>query len=91
LAASYDRIGRFDLADRAYAAAIRLTGETTDLLNNLGNLGYSYMLRGNYVLARKKFVQALKREPHNPTILNNLWLLDSSHQAVGRSPDVEKY
>ena len=88
LAASYDRIGRFDLADRAYAAAIRLTGETTDLLNNLG---YSYMLRGNYVLARKKFVQALKREPHNPTILNNLWLLDSSHQAVGRSSDVEKY
>jgi Flp pilus assembly protein TadD len=86
LAASYDRIGRFDLADRAYAAAIRLTGETTDLLNNLG---YSYMLRGNYVLARKKFVQALKREPRNPTILNNLWLLDSSHHALGRSPDVE--
>ena len=88
LAASYDRIGRFDLADRAYGAAIRLVGETTDLLNNLG---YSYMLRGNYVVARKKFVQALKREPHNPTILNNLWLLDSSHHALGRSLDVEKY
>jgi Flp pilus assembly protein TadD len=88
LAASYDRIGRFDLADRAYAAAIRLVGETTDLLNNLG---YSYMLRGNYMAARKKFVQALKREPRNPTILNNLWLLDASHHAVGRSPDVEKY
>jgi len=87
LAATYDRIGRFDLADRAYAAAIRLVGETTDLLNNLG---YSYMLRGNYAAARKKFVQALKREPHNPTILNNLWLLDSSHHALGRSPDVEK-
>ena len=88
LAASYDRIGRFDLADRAYAAAIRLVGETTDLLNNLG---YSYMLRGNYVAARKKFMQALRREPHNPTILNNLWLLDSSQHALGRSPDVEKY
>jgi Flp pilus assembly protein TadD len=88
LAATYDRLGRFDLADRAYAAAVRLVGETTDLLNNLG---YSYMLRGNYVAARKKFVQALKREPRNPTILNNLWLLDSSHHAVGRSPDVEKY
>jgi Flp pilus assembly protein TadD len=88
LAATYDRIGRFDLADRAYGAAIRLVGETTDVLNNLG---YSYMLRGNYAAARKKFVLALKREPHNPTILNNLWLLDSSHHAVGRSPDVEKY
>jgi Flp pilus assembly protein TadD len=88
LAASYDRIGRFDLADRAYAAAVRLVGETTDVLNNLG---YSYMLRGNYAAARKKFVLALKREPHNPTILNNLWLLDSSYHALGRSPDVEKY
>jgi Flp pilus assembly protein TadD len=88
LAASYDRIGRFDLADRAYGAAVRLVGETTDLLNNLG---YSYMLRGNYVAARQKFVQALKREPRNPTVLNNLWLLDSSQHAVGRSPDVEKY
>jgi Flp pilus assembly protein TadD len=88
LAASYDRIGRFDLADRAYAAATRLGGETTDLLNNLG---YSYMLRGNYAAARKKFGQALKREPRNPTILNNLWLLDSSHHALGRSPDVEKF
>ena len=88
LAATYDRIGRFDLADRAYAAAVRLVGETTDLLNNIG---YSYMLRGNYEAARKKFVQALKREPHNPTILNNLWLLDSSRNALGRSPDVEKH
>jgi Flp pilus assembly protein TadD len=87
LAATYDRIGRFDFADRAYAAAIRLVGETTDILNNLG---YSYMLRGNYVAARKKFMQALKREPHNPTILNNLGLLDSSRHALGRSPDVEK-
>jgi Flp pilus assembly protein TadD len=87
LAATYDRIGRFDLADRAYSSAIRLVGETTDLLNNLG---YSYMLRGNYLAARKKLVQALHREPNNPTILNNLWLLDSSYHALGRSPDVEK-
>src|SRR6185437_8425222 len=28
LAASYDRIGRFDLADRAYKQAIKLEGET---------------------------------------------------------------
>jgi Flp pilus assembly protein TadD len=88
LAATYDRIGRFDLADRAYASAIKLVGETTDILNNLG---YSYMLRGDYVAARKKYILALKREPRNPTILNNLWLLDSSHHALGRSPDVEKY
>jgi Flp pilus assembly protein TadD len=44
LAASYDRLGRFDLADRAYAAASKLEGETPRLLNNEG---YSYMLRGD--------------------------------------------
>src|SRR6476661_2458845 len=44
LAGSYDRLGRFDLADRAYHEAIRLVGETTAILNNRG---YSYMLRGN--------------------------------------------
>src|SRR5712671_2405153 len=60
LAATYDRIGRFDLADRAYAAAIRLAGQTTDIINNQG---YSYMLRGDYKAARKKFMQAYAREP----------------------------
>ncbi|HEY1982025.1 MAG TPA: tetratricopeptide repeat protein, partial [Xanthobacteraceae bacterium] len=34
LAASDDRLGRFDLADRAYGQAIRLEGETTAILNN---------------------------------------------------------
>ena len=53
LAASYDRIGRFDLADPAYRRAIRLVGETTALLNNQG---YSYMLRGKLVEARRKFL-----------------------------------
>src|SRR5262245_45045351 len=51
LAASYDRVGRFDLADRAYGRALRLEGETTALLNNQG---YSYMLRGKLVEARDR-------------------------------------
>ena len=51
LAASYDRVARFDLADRAYVYAIRLVGETTEILNNQG---YSYMLRGDLVKARRK-------------------------------------
>ena len=74
LAASYDRIGRFDLADRAYASAIKLAGETTDILNNQG---YSYMLRGEFAKARSKLTQAYRRDPTNPTIINNLQLLDS--------------
>ncbi len=84
LAASYDRIGRFDLADRAYSQAIRLVGETTDILNNQG---YSYMLRGDLGAARSKFLKAYEREPGNPTILNNLTLLNSSYQYIAREPD----
>jgi Flp pilus assembly protein TadD len=84
LAASYDRIGRFDLADRAYGQAIHLVGETTDILNNEG---YSYMLRGDIARARAKFLKAYEREPNNPTIINNIKLLNSSSKYIEREPD----
>jgi Flp pilus assembly protein TadD len=82
LAASYDRILRFDLADRAYAQAIRLKGETVQILNNQG---YSYMLRGDLDRARRKFLQAETLEPGNPTIRNNVLLLDASQRYIERS------
>jgi Flp pilus assembly protein TadD len=81
LAACYDHIGRFELADRAYTAAINLAGETTEILNNLG---YSYMLRGDMVMARKKLLKAYQREPNNPIILNNLKLLNTSSNVIRR-------
>ena len=83
LAASYDHIRRFDLADRAYRAAIRLSGETVQILNNQG---YSYMLRGDLNAARAKFRKAYQREPHNPTIVNNIQILNSKEQAPRRGP-----
>jgi Tfp pilus assembly protein PilF len=83
LAAAYDRLARFDLADRAYVYAIRLAGETTEILNNQG---YSYMLRGDLVNARRKFLKAYEREPYNPTIANNLQLLNSSSRFIQRAP-----
>jgi len=83
LAASYDRVARFDLADRAYVYAIRLVGETTEILNNQG---YSYMLRGDLVKARAKFLKAYEREPNNPTIINNIQLLNGSYRAIQRNP-----
>ncbi len=86
LAASDDRLGRFDLADRAYGQAIRLEGETTAILNNRG---YSYMLRGDLKAARKALLKAYEREPQNPTILNNIKLLNSSNQFIERSPDTQ--
>src|SRR3954469_20015329 len=62
LAASYDRLRRFDLSDQAYAAAIRLGGETVQVLNNQG---YSYMLRGDLTKARRKFLRAYSLDPAN--------------------------
>ncbi|HEY6618045.1 MAG TPA: tetratricopeptide repeat protein [Steroidobacteraceae bacterium] len=84
LAASYDRLGRFDLADQAYSQAANLVGETTALLNNRG---YSYMLRGNFVAARRDLLKAYKQEPGNPIIINNLKLLDGSERFIKRAPD----
>ena len=75
LAASYDKLRRFDLADRAYAQAIRLAGPTPEILNNQG---YSYMLRGDRRRARAKLLEAQAKDPGNPYVQNNLDLLDQS-------------
>jgi len=81
LAASYDRLRRFDLADRAYTEAIKLVGRNTMMLNNLG---YSQLLRGDLKKARRNFLAAYEREPDNPFIRNNLELLNQSGKRVVR-------
>jgi Flp pilus assembly protein TadD len=83
LAASYDRLRRFDLADRAYAEAIRLVGPRVAILNNQG---YSYMLRGDYKRARAKLEEAARKDPGNRFVENNLRLLA---EAAGRSKAIE--
>jgi Flp pilus assembly protein TadD len=80
LAASYDRLKRFELADRAYKAAIAIVGLTPEVLNNQG---FSYMLRGDYMRARAKFSQALEKDPTNPYIQNNIDLLEESIRTGG--------
>ena len=75
LAASYDRLRRYDLADRAYDQAAKIAGPTAELLNNWG---YSYMLRGDYRRARETLMQAQATDPSNPYIKNNLELLEAS-------------
>ena len=84
LAASYDRLRRFDLADQAYAQAIRLGGETVQILNDQG---YSLMLRGNLSAARKKFEKAYSLDPGNQVIANNLELLNGSRRFIERPPN----
>jgi Flp pilus assembly protein TadD len=84
LAASYDRLRRFDLADQAYAQAIRLGGETVQILNDQG---YSLMLRGDLSGARKKFTRAYALDPGNPVVANNIELLNGSRRFIERSPN----
>lgn len=82
LAAAYDRLRRFDLADRAYEELIRVAGPTPEILNNQG---YSYMLRGEFKRAREILTAARAKDPANPYIQNNLVLLEESvraHKAV---------
>ena len=73
LAASYDRLKRFELADRAYGQAVAIIGETPEIMNNKG---FSYILRGDYRRARRTLEAALQRDPGNPYIRNNLELLE---------------
>ena len=75
LASSYDRLRRFDLADRAYGEARRLIGPTVELLNDEG---FSFMLRGDYARAKKLLLQAQAKDPANPYIQNNLNLLEQA-------------
>jgi Flp pilus assembly protein TadD len=75
LAAAYDRLRRFDLADRAYDQAVAIVGPTPEVLNNRG---YSYMLRGDYARARSTLLAAAGKDPTNPYVKNNLELLDKS-------------
>jgi tetratricopeptide (TPR) repeat protein len=77
LAASYDRLHRFDLADRAYSQAIRIIGPTVEILNDQG---FSYMLRGDYTRAHKKLQEAQAKDPSNPYVQANLQLLEESYR-----------
>src|SRR5258705_8474563 len=75
LAASYDQLKRFELADRAYEQVVAIVGATPEVLNNKG---YSYMMRGDYGRARATLQQAQAMDPANPYIKNNLALLAKS-------------
>ena len=81
LAASYDRLRRFDLADRAFERVLQLGYNNAAVLNNAG---YSKLLRGDLKSARRFLLKAYELEPENPYIVNNLALLGESEKRVKR-------
>ncbi|MEP7239713.1 MAG: tetratricopeptide repeat protein [Devosia sp.] len=78
LGASYDRLGRFDLADRVYASLYSLSGASAQYYNNLG---YSYMLRGNFSGALTNLRKAKAMAPDSVVVANNLELLAAATRA----------
>jgi Flp pilus assembly protein TadD len=74
LAAAYDQLKRFELADRAYREVLKRTGPSPELLNNRG---YSYLLRGDLRRASQDLSAAAAQDPGNERIQNNLKALDS--------------
>lgn len=83
LAASYDRLRRFDLADRAYKNVRKLKGDTPEILNNIG---YSYFLRGNLPRAREFMSAAYAGNAGDPRILSNIETLNEMLSKRGHSP-----
>jgi Flp pilus assembly protein TadD len=72
LAAAYDELRRFDLADRAYVEAIRRLGDRPEIYNNIG---YSHLLRGDVAVAVQNFRKAEELSPGNPTVANNMAMI----------------
>ncbi len=72
LGASYDRLKRFDLADRVYDSLYKISGGTAQYHNNVG---YSHMLRGDLKVALTHFRKAEALAPGNAVVVNNLQIL----------------
>jgi Flp pilus assembly protein TadD len=85
LAASYDRLRRFDRARQAYDVLVKLVGRTPTVLNNLG---YHYFLNGDRVRARETLIAALRADPENDHIRNNLALVAGERPPAEWNPRV---
>lgn len=57
VAATYDKLGRFDLAERYYAQAL---GVDPNSIQTLNNIGYSFLMQKDYVSARYYLDQAAR-------------------------------
>ncbi|HEV7252135.1 MAG TPA: tetratricopeptide repeat protein [Mesorhizobium sp.] len=72
LAAAYDRLGRFDLADRAYQELLKKAGRRPEVVNNMG---YSQLLRGDKEKARQLLAEAKAGMTDTKLVDANLKLL----------------
>ena len=73
LAASYDQLGRFDFADRAYDQLLKVAGRRPEIVKNMG---YSQLLRGNQKTARQLLNEARNGMADTRVVEANLALLN---------------
>jgi Flp pilus assembly protein TadD len=83
LAATYDDMHRFDLADHYYNAALEIDPHSAQTLNNLG---YSYLLRGDYAAAKQYLDQSKKLAAGNSTVNANLALAERDAKEAKAAP-----
>ncbi len=69
LGAVYSRIGRYEAARQAYAAALQINPRHRDALNNLGNV---HLRRGQVEAAIAAYQQVLRIDPNYARAYNNL-------------------
>ena len=74
-AAASDMLRRFDQSKKAYSRLQPVIGNRIEFHNNLG---YSFLLQGDLVAARRSFLRAYDMDPSNETTANNLELLRNS-------------
>lgn len=74
-AAASDMLRRFDQSKKAYSRLQPVIGNRIEFHNNLG---YSYLLQGDLVAARRSFLKAYDLDPSNEVTANNLELLRNS-------------
>jgi len=72
LAASYDWLNRFDLADPVYSSCKKIADDSF-LYHN--NVGFSHLLRGDLDRASVSLAQAAALRPGHPVVENNLAIL----------------
>jgi len=81
LAEAYDRLHRYDLADRYHGEALRVDPNFVAALNNWG---YSYLVRGDRSRAVGLLERAAAAKKDNPIIAANLRLAAGSATAASR-------
>ena len=84
IAACYDQLQRYDLANSYYFKALKVQPNSVKTLNNLA---YSYMLQNRYADAQKILQLALSYKPDNARSTHNLGIV-YSRLAESPSPEI---